>query len=177
MGNEIYNSYGKAFGIEPAVIENIGTVTMDTEGHGNISNSNNNSVTNNNTSRIQHIVSSNDTLSRSKVVNITAYQTAQALAGQALETFNKNLKRIGSGYTASKQSCMIAGTQIALAMIFVVSTLPSSLFSVRFQIPKAMAQAEDNEESAWLNLIVHSKTELSYIKQQERQPRYLTILT
>ena len=67
LGNEIYNSYGKAFGIEPAVLGNIGTITMDTEGHGNTSNSSNISTLETLYKNLKPIAPSNTAAANSKI--------------------------------------------------------------------------------------------------------------
>jgi hypothetical protein len=93
LGNEIYNSYSKAFGMIPAKTRNMTMMVMGNTSGGNNNDDNASSTTSNN---MQNMMMTDTVISNihNKIIDLTAYQTTQGLASQALETFNKNLKPI-----------------------------------------------------------------------------------
>jgi glyoxylase-like metal-dependent hydrolase (beta-lactamase superfamily II) len=93
-----------------------------------------------------------------------------------LEIVEKDIPELGErqGYGTRKSSiskkskAIAARAEVTLAITFIVSAfivsaLPSSLLSIHYQIPKAMAQIEDNRESAWLSTTQNYHTSNSNI--------------
>jgi len=88
-----------------------------------------------------------------------------------LEIVEKDIPELGArqGYDTRKSSmskkskAIAAKVEVTLAITFIVSALPSSLSPIHYQIPKAMAQVEDNRESAWLSSTQNYHTSKSNI--------------
>jgi glyoxylase-like metal-dependent hydrolase (beta-lactamase superfamily II) len=93
-----------------------------------------------------------------------------------LEIVEKDIPELGArqGYDTRKSSmskkseAIAARAEVTLAITFIVSAfivsaLPSSLLTIHYQIPKAMAQVEDNRESAWLSTTQNYSTSNSNI--------------
>jgi hypothetical protein len=93
LGNEIYNSYGKAFGMISAKTRNMTMMVMGNTSGGNNNDDNASSTMSNN---MQNMMMTDTVISNihNNIIDLTAYQTTQGLASQALEMFNKNLKPI-----------------------------------------------------------------------------------
>jgi hypothetical protein len=101
LANEVYLSYGRAFGESPSSMSNIGGMAMSVKEASSSSpmNTNTNLNTNDNTAMSSSMAMTTSNSSNNAIRNIREYQTAQALAGIAKDVFNKNLKAITSPST------------------------------------------------------------------------------
>lgn len=88
IANEIYSSYGKAFGISPVTISSMAGMGMSSNGSSINSIAHKGSIGSENS----NMAGGSNTV----IKNMTDYQTAQLLAAKAQEIFNKNLKPICS---------------------------------------------------------------------------------
>jgi hypothetical protein len=76
LGNEIYNSYGKAFGMIPAKTRNMTMMVMGNSSGGNNNDDNASSITSNkmrNKMMVDTVISN----IHNKIIDLTAYQTTQ----------------------------------------------------------------------------------------------------
>ena len=122
LGNEIYNNYGKAFGIPQSTIASMGGMKMtgmsmntaanSSGGSGSMSGMNmgsNKSSMNMGTGSSSGSMSGMNSMSgqaamnqnNSSIKNMTAYQTAQALSSIAQQAFNKNFKPVAPSNATS----------------------------------------------------------------------------
>jgi hypothetical protein len=122
LGNEIYNNYGKALGISQSTIASMGGMKMSGMNMSAATNSssasgemsgmntgNNKSSMNMGTGSSSGAMSGMNSMSgqvamnqnNSSIKNMTAYQTAQALASIAQQAFNKNFKPVAPSNATS----------------------------------------------------------------------------
>jgi hypothetical protein len=125
LANEIYNNYGKALGISQSTIASMGGMKMTgmnmntatnssststSKGMSDMNMGNNKSSMNMGTGRSSSgAMSGMNSMSgqvamnqnNSSIKNMTAYQTTQALASMAQQTFNKNFKPVAPSNTTS----------------------------------------------------------------------------
>jgi hypothetical protein len=105
LGNEIYNNYGKALGIPPSTIASMGGMKMTGMNMNAAANSNGSSgmsgMNMGNSMTGQAAMNQNN----QSIKNMTAYQTAKALASIAQQAYLKNFKPIApSNATSSTAS-------------------------------------------------------------------------
>ena len=121
LANEIYNNYGKALGIPQSTIASMGGMKMNgmnmnaaanssaNKGISGMNMGNNKSSINLGTGSSSGAISGMNSMSgqaamnqnNSSIKNMTAYQTAQALASMTQQTFNKNFKPVAPSNATS----------------------------------------------------------------------------